>query len=301
MEENIKAIGIDLGGTNIKAALIDTNGNILEKAQEAIVDSAENQGKQWKGAIKDMVHSLQIAADQKNLPIGLSAPGIPNKEANAIAHMAGRLFGLVDFNWQEFINVPRLPVLNDALAALMAESRIGAGKDCDDLLMITLGTGVGGGIMINGKIHRGFLQRAGHVGHISVDFHGKGGIFSTPGNLEDAIGNSTVAHRSEGRFKTTKTLVEAHEAGDQFATYIWLDSIKKLAVGIISLSNAISPEKVILGGGISQAGNALLAPLNSFMEVYEWRPGGVGVPIVLAEGDAFAGAVGAAFYALENS
>lgn len=294
-----KAIGIDLGGTNIKAVLIDAEGNIIEKTQEAIVDNEKDEGKQWKEAIKAMVKTLQFKSGLPSVPVGLSAPGIPDKEAQCIAHMAGRLFGLVGFNWSEFVGIPHLPVLNDALAALIAESKIGAGKGSKDLLMITLGTGVGGGIMINGEIHRGFLQRAGHIGHISIDFHGRGGIFATPGNLEDAIGNSTIKERSEGRFETTKALVDAHLAGNHFATYLWLDSIKKLAVGIVSLSNAISPEKVILGGGISQAGSALLDPLNSFMDVYEWRPNGIKVPIVLAQGDAFAGAVGAAFYAME--
>ncbi len=295
-----KAIGIDLGGTNIKAVLIDESGKAIKKLQEPIVDNEAEQGKQWKEAIKAMIHTLQTTADAPSLPVGLSAPGIPDADAKCIAHMAGRLFGLVGFDWGKFVGMRHLPVLNDALAAIMAESRIGAGKGKKDLLMITLGTGVGGGIMINGKIHRGFLQRAGHVGHISVDFHGRGGIFATPGNLEDAIGNSTIKQRSEGRFETTKALVDAHLSGDHFATYLWLDSIKKLAVGIVSLSNAVSPEQVILGGGISQAGSTLLDPLNSFMDVYEWRPGGVKVPIVLAEGDAFAGAVGAAFYAMEN-
>ncbi|MEM1137238.1 MAG: ROK family protein [Bacteroidota bacterium] len=300
MEENHYAIGVDLGGTNIKSVLIDAKGNILKNLQEAIVDAEESKGKQWKDAIKTMIYTLRKEIDESQVPVGLAAPGVPDQKGQAIAYMSGRLYGLVGFSWAEFINESYLPVINDALAALVAESKIGAGKGANDLIIITLGTGVGGGIMIDGKIHQGYGQRAGHLGHITIDFHGTPGIFGMPGTLEDAIGNSTIKARSWERYSTTKALVEAYLQGNAFATHVWLDSVRKLSLGIISMCNAISPEKVIVGGGISKAGDALFKPLAEFMEVYEWRLGDLKVPIVSAECDAFAGAIGAAFYALEN-
>ena len=117
MKENFNAIGIDLGGTNIKAVLIDADGEVLRRLQEPIVDSEEQQGKQWKNAIKEMIQVLQKTSGHAALPIGLSAPGIPNKEASAIAYMAGRLYGLVGFNWAQFIGLHHLPVLNAAKAS----------------------------------------------------------------------------------------------------------------------------------------------------------------------------------------
>ncbi|WP_044239189.1 ROK family protein [Flexithrix dorotheae] len=295
------AIGIDLGGTNIKAILINEDGEILAQRQQPIIDTVKDNGAQWKNSIKEFIEELKSISGVNTETIGIAAPGLPDHSNHNISFMPGRLYGLENFNWSEFLQEENVMVINDAQAALIAESKIGAGKDYSNLLMVTLGTGVGGGIMIDGKIHQGNGQRAGHLGHISLDFQGHCGITGIPGSLEDAIGNSTIEKRSLGKYLSTASLVEDYKKGKPFASWIWLDSVRKLAIGLASFCNVLSPDKIILGGGICNAGKALFTPLEEFMENYEWKPGGLKVPIVKAKCNEFSGAVGAAFFAMVSS
>ena len=295
------AIGLDLGGTNIKGVLIDDTGEILQKGSWKTRDQQQGlqDGANWKAAIAEGLASLKKSAGAAVRAIGLSAPGIANEEATAIAYMPGRLQGLENFHWGHFLKENRVVVMNDAQAALVAESRFGAGKDCQNLVLLTLGTGVGGGILINGKLYSGFIQRAGHLGHLSIHSHSLNpGITNIPGSLEDAVGDATLERRSFGRYKDTHALVDAYQAGDPFASWVWLNTVKDLSAGICSICNGISPEKIILGGGITKAGKSLFDPLHSFMDVFEWRAGGVKTPIVQAKFREFAGAIGAAAHAL---
>lgn len=299
------AIGIDLGGTRIKGVLVDKTGRVLHKQTHTTLDTGDRSpetGEIWKKAVYDMVQELKDMYQQKVLSIGLAAPGLPNETNNAIAYMPGRLQGLEQFNWAAFLDKKNTPVsvINDAQAALVAEYETGAGQGAENLIMLTLGTGVGGAVMINGKLYQGNLKRAGHFGHISVDATGLRGITGTPGSLEDAIGNATLSRRSLGVYESTQELVAAFKEGDYFAAYIWLESVRNLSVGIISLINAFSPEIIILGGGIAQADNALFEPLEQFLNKYEWRPGGFKTPIKKATFHTFSGAIGAAFFSLQQ-
>jgi len=132
------------------------------------------------------------------------------------------------------------------------------------------------------------------LGHISLDPEGAPDICGTPASLEDAIGNCTVEPRSDGRFKTTHDLIAAHQAGDEFASKVWLKSVKALAAGIAGLINVLDPETVIIGGGIARAGEALFQPLREHLDQMEWSPTGSKVRIEPAKLGEFAGAHGAA-------
>lgn len=296
-----QVIGIDLGGTNIKAVWMDAQGNIVEKITRSTEDSEHKSPtfSVWQEQIKSIVTDISRKAG-KTLSVGLSAPGLPAKDARSISYMPGRLEGLENFDWSQYLPAEHVSVLNDAVSALLAERNYGAARGYQHVMMLTLGTGVGGALLINGKPYTGNLQRAGHMGHISLNPDGGTGILNLPGTLEYFVGNETIGKRSQGRFKSTHALVEAYKKEDHFATQVWLESLKKLALGISSLINVISPELIILGGGISKAGKALFDPLHALMEQYEWRPGGVSTPIVPAQMKEFAGAIGAAVYALEN-
>src|SRR5206468_2409626 len=125
-----------------------------------------------------------------------------------------------------------VPVINDANAALLGEVWVGAAKGCRNVILLTLGTGVGGAAMVDGHLLRGHLGRAGHLGHVSLDPGGALDIVNTPGSLEDAIGESTLAKRSGGRFKSTRELVEAFQKGSSEAAAIWLKSVRALAAAI---------------------------------------------------------------------
>ena len=285
-------IGIDLGGTRIKGVLLDTGtGKVLHKQ---ILPTNDGENGNWKAIVAQMVADLKAVSAESIDGIGLAAPGLPTADNQAVACMPGRLQGLEGFDWSGWLGEP-VRVLNDAHAALMAEARFGAARSVRNALMITLGTGVGGGLLVNGQLYQGFFQMAGHLGHITVDADSEQpDITNMPGSLEDAIGNVTVSRRSYGRYQTTHELVEAYRQGEPIATLVWLTSVRRLAVGIASMANLFSPETVILGGGLVQAGDALFGPLQTFLDLFEWRPAGKKTTIVKAHYEDWAGAIGAA-------
>jgi glucokinase len=176
----------------------------------------------------------------------------------------------------------------------------GAAAGCRDVILLTLGTGVGGAILSDGRLLKGAIGRAWHLGHISIDPNGERSIFGIPGALEPAIGNYNVARRSGGRFTSTRQLVDAHLAGDAQATEVWLASVNALARAVTSFINCLDPEVVILGGGIAQAGPALFEPLRRILDDIEWRPGGHRVRVVPAALGEWAGTCGAAWHAAQN-
>src|SRR5207237_7988665 len=165
-----------------------------------------------------------------------------------------------------------VPVLNDAHAALLGEAWVGAARGFQNGSMLTLGTGVGGAAMVDGRLLRGQIGRAGHLGHSSLDPDGPPDCAGTPGSLEVAIGNCTVQQRSRGRFQTTHELIAAHLKGDAEATAVWRKSVKALAAAVCSFMNILDPEAVLIGCGIARAGNALFDPLRQFLGPIGWRP-----------------------------
>jgi len=165
--------------------------------------------------------------------------------------------------------------------------------------MLTLGTGVGGAILADGKLLRGHIGRAGHLGHICLDVDSTDkSIVGMPGALECAIGNYNIRERTADGFATTHELIAAFRAGDHSAGEVWLKSIRALACALASFINIIDPEAIIIGGGIAQAGDALFDPLREELAKIEWRPGGHSVRVIPATLGEWAGAIGAAREAL---
>ena len=290
----MQAIGIDLGGTRIKGVLINRNGKILE---EIVMDTLLSD-EIWKQDVHKVYKTLAGSATEQYV-VGLSAPGIPNQINTAIAFLPNRLEGIEGFVWKDLLGAETY-VMNDAIAALSAEASFGSASNCENAVLITIGTGVGGAILIDKKIYQGAFQKAGHIGHMSVDMEGDPDICGMPGSLEEAIGNYSIAKRSNGRFNDTLELLDAMRANDSTASAIWQKSIKALAVSISSISNILSPEKVVLAGGITKAGDLLMEPLRTFMDSFEWRPGGKKISIELATFSDKAGAIGAAAFALNK-
>lgn len=291
------AIGIDLGGSRIKATALDRQGNILLKDYQSTNDDDSGV---WKNAIYETVQEIKGKLNIGDVVTGISAPGLPNAHNSAIAFMPGRLQGLENFIWSDFLKTPTF-VLNDAISALLAEANFGAAKNKKNVIMLTLGTGVGGAILIDSKPYQGAFNKAGHIGHMVIDSDGEPDIIGIPGSLEDAIGNCSIERRTKGKYKFTSELLDDFRKGDSFAREIWLTSVRKLAIGLASLTNILSPEMIILGGGITEAGKDLFEPLEEFMGKYEWRTGGNKTEIVKAQYGDMAGAVGAACFALDST
>jgi glucokinase len=286
-------LGLDIGGTSLKFVRVTAAGEVLERGKVPI----DADDPEWPRTVRARVAQTEQAHGPA-AAVGLGAPGIARPDGRGIWWMQGRLSELEGLDWATFLGRERVPVLNDAQAALAGEAWQGAAAGCGNVIMLTLGTGVGGAAMVDGRILRGKLGRAGHLGHISLDPDGPADIVRTPGSLEHAIGNCTMAQRTGGRFISTLALAAAAAGGDKEAATVWSKSVRALAAGIASLVNVLDPEVVILGGGIAAAGEALFEPLRRVLDEIEWRPHGTRARIEPARLGEYAGALGAAWNAL---
>lgn len=293
------AIGVDIGGTFTKLVAVTADGIVRSRARvETDGGSAER--------LLESVRSEITAAEQRvggAACIGLACPGLVRRDAVAVHWMKGRLEVLEGLEWQAALgrSAP-VPVINDAHAALLGETWLGAARGCRDVVMLTLGTGVGGAIVSDGRILTGATGRAGHLGHIALQVPATRDIVNTPGSLEDAIGNHNVLARSNGRFASTEALLAAYAQGDAHADQVWRTSVRCLAAGLASIINAVDPARIVLGGGIAaRAGRALFDLLDDYMNEYEWRPTPDRVEIVPASLGDEAGAIGAARHAMERT
>jgi glucokinase len=283
-------LGIDLGGTRIKAVAVTDDGEELERWS---VETSDSLGfTVWRERVKSLAKNCRARWGAPGW-IGLSAPGLAAADNRSIRFMPGRLDGLENFVWSDLLGA-EVYVANDAHAALAGEAWLGAAAGRRNAFMLTLGTGVGGAILADGRILQGAFGRAGHLGHTCLDIDGTPDITRIPGSIEDLFGDCTIAARSAGRFQSTQELVAAYELGDEGAIQIWLRSVRALGCAIASLINILDPDVVVLGGGISQAGKSLFGPLQDVLDEVEWRPGCHRVELAAAALGDFAGALGIA-------
>src|SRR5436190_2015659 len=188
------SIGLDVGGTNLRTLAFAADGRIL--AEEGLPTS-DDGSRGWLDRARAAVRSV-LARCPREAAVGVAAPGLPSRDGCSIAFMPGRLRGLEGLNWQQWLGLDsHVPVFNDAQAALMGEVWLGAAKGAANVVLLTLGTGVGGAAMVDGRVLRGHLGRAGHLGHVSLNPEGALDIVNTPGSLEDAIGEHNLAARSD--------------------------------------------------------------------------------------------------------
>ena len=289
--------GIDIGGTNVKAVAVTADGTVLARSSRETRDGRATAS-DWIEAARAAVAGFAAAQGGPPAAIGVCAPGLAATDARSIAHLPGKLAGLAGLDWTRELGRPDVvPVLNDAHAAIVGEAWTGAARGRRNVVLLTLGTGVGGAVICDGRLLRGAIGRAGHIGHLCLDPEGPKSITGMPGAVEMMFGDGTVAARSGGRFPTTTALVAGYRAGDPDAAQVWLRSVRALGCAIASCINLFDPEVVVLGGGIALAGDALFTPLAAEVERAEWRPAGYQVPVVAAALGEWAGAIGAARHA----
>ena len=289
-------IGIDLGGSCVKAVVVMPDGKTLTNHNLPFDAEADME---WANRLRELVQSIEENQDGKPDNMGFSAPGLAAPDGSCITHMPVRLEGLVGLNWQKFFDFGKaIPVLNDGHAALLGEAWLGAAKGFQTVILLTLGTGVGGAALVEGKLLRGRTGKAGHFAHTSLGPDGPQDDCGCPSSLELAIGNCSIPERSNGRFTHTWEMMDAIENGDDEAEEIWLKSVKGLATAICSFSNILDPEAVILGGGIAKAGNRLFVPLREHLEPLLWKTDNYELKLLPAQLGDLAGAYGAAANAM---
>jgi glucokinase len=271
---------------------ITRSGETLAQSNESF---DRGQRLHFAETIRELVERVTGVQGEAPTQIGLSAPGLAAEDGRSIAFMPGRLDGLVNLDWTSYLRASSpVPVLNDGHAALLGEVCFGAAKGLTNVIMLTLGTGVGGAAMVDGRLLRGHSGKAGHLGHVTLDMDGPPDVCDMPGSLEFQIGNCSIRERGGGKFATTHDLIAASRAGDAAAMRVWEHSLKALAVAIGGFTNVLDPEAVIIGGGIALAGDDLFKPLTALVPRFEWRVCGHEVKLLPAQLGELAGAFGAA-------
>jgi glucokinase len=276
MAEKIKcALGIDLGGTSIKLGVVSNLGVILSKT--SIPSNAELGPDEVISQIKKGIKQILAHKKEKIKGIGIGAPGVINTEKGTVEYPPnfpgwGRI-KLGKIIQKEF-GIKTL-IENDANAAAIGEFIFGAGRKYNSFVMITLGTGVGGGIIFNKKIYRGEFGAAGELGHISINYKGPKCKCGSVGCIEAYVGNNYLKQgvikdlqehpgskilelvNNEADLITPRTIQEAMEKGDEFAKTVVENMGIQLGAVLTSVSNMLDISTFIIGGGVSGFGKPL--------------------------------------------
>ena len=312
VDESRLAIGIDLGGTAIKAAIVRDNGEIV--AQDAAPTDAESGEHVVAGRISDLVDRIlshnQLSKDAI-AGIGVGVPGVTTTEGVVI--IAPNLYWHhVPFKkiLEERLNI-RVEIDNDANVAALAETRAGVGAGCDTLFFMTLGTGIGGGLIIDGKIHHGASFAAGEIGHMCVLPEGPVCACGKPGCLETLAAGPAMCRYvrisiSEGRDCaiqnvddiTPEAICRSAAAGDAVCQDSVNRAARYLGIATANIINVISPNVIAFGGGISAAGDTVLDPIIKAARKQALEGMFEHTRIVLATLGNDAGSLGAAFLVL---
>ncbi|SET62511.1 glucokinase [Salinibacillus kushneri] len=309
-------VGVDIGGTAIKFALIKENGYILKKWETptARKDNGSYIPEQIAHSVEEKLSEFDLNEEQI-LGMGAGAPGYVDVK-NGIVYEA------INLGWENFYLKQKLEehlnidtyVLNDANLAALGENWLGAGRDSNDLIAVTLGTGVGGGIIVNGEIINGVNGTGGEIGHITSTPNegprcncGRLGCIETYASatgitrqalqaLEKQVSTSLAnIHKEKGRLSSKDVFKEAAK-GDQTSQMIIDYTADLLGKMLADLAVSVNPSKIIIGGGVSKAGEQLLQPIRKSFQSYALGRIADVCQIVEAELDNDAGVAGAAYY-----
>ncbi|WP_421365203.1 ROK family glucokinase [Streptococcus suis] len=316
-----KIIGIDLGGTSVKLAILTTEGEIQEKwsIKTNILEDGSHIVPDIIDSIKHRFETHGLTKDDF-LGVGMGSPGVVDSEA-------GTVIGAYNLNWktlqlvkEQFESALGLPFFidNDANVAALGEQWVGAGNNNPNVVFMTLGTGVGGGVIAAGNLIRGVKGAGGELGHITVDFDdpfactcGKKGCLET---VASATGIVNLSRRyadqyagdaklkqmiDDGQDVTAKDVFDLAKEGDDLALIVYRHFSEYLGIACANIAAVLNPAYIVLGGGVSAAGEFLLDGVrkvfaeNSFPQIKE------STQIVLATRGNDAGVLGAASLVLK--
>ena len=293
-----RVIGVDLGGTKILAGVVDRGGAVERRHERPT--SVASQAELLAGL--DLV--VEELLDDGIAALGFGIPSMIDQRAGRAISSVNIPLADLDFRARmaERFGLP-VGIDNDGNAACIAEWAIGAGKGMRHMVMLTLGTGIGGGLILDGRPYRGAIGAGAELGHMVIEHDGPPcqGRCTGRGHLETlASGHAaTVAAQEEfGPAVDAHRLVRLAAEGDEKAVAILTELGRRLGSGIGSLVNIFNPELVVLGGGFAAAGDFLLAPAREVAR-REALPPGRDVPIVRAELGTAAGLIGAALVGFE--
>ena len=284
-------IGIDLGGTNIKAGVLDENGALIYRnpIETQAEHGFEHVFARLVGLVDQCIAGAQLSRSDI-FAIGYGTPG-PMSHKEGIIYASPNLPGWVNIPLRaKFSAATGLPVTleNDANAAGYGEFVAGAGKGTRDMVMLTLGTGIGGGIVIDGRLQRGAHDNAAEIGHIVAVPNGRPCPCGQLGCLERYGSANAVAERlvealeagedsvlkagvQAGRLPTSADVARAARAGDALAARIWDETCMYIGIACVSIQHVLNPELIVIGGGLIRAGGQLIDGVRDHFKRQTWR------------------------------
>ena len=314
-------IGVDLGGSKILTAVVDPQGRILS-SDESVTPATKGR----QAIIQSIIDSAHHALEQAGVgiseicAIGVGAAGISNPEAG-ILFTSPNLPGLRDVPLRDIVQErlgKKAFLINDANAAALGEFYFGAARGARNFIYITLSTGIGGGIVIDGKIYTGALGAAGEVGHMTIDDDGPVCNCGNRGCWETLASGTALAREARRRIKegartsildyadgdvekvTAQVIHSAAEQGDGLAKELIAQIGYYVGVGLANLINIFNPELIVIGGGLSNIGDMLLEPAFKVAEERAYKEAFEVVRFASAELGRNSGVLGAAAFALQE-
>jgi glucokinase len=305
-----QAVGIDFGGTTVKIGVVE-GSQVLDKAPPIATQDYPDA----TSLIDDIARTVKLM--QKGFPeiaaAGAGMPGFvdfPTGRVHRLTNVEGWVDIFLKKELEDRLEMPAV-VDNDANAMAYAEWKVGAGQGMNHLVALTLGTGVGGGLIIDGKLARGANSVGSELGHVSINYKGRTGPYGNHGGLEEYIGNHEIVARARELYReaghrlslddcSPKTLAESAQKGDPVALQVWDGIAEKLACALTSTVFLLNPEAIIIGGGVSKAGDLLFQPLQEKLFSQIGKPFQEHLQILPAQFGNEAGMIGAANLALEN-
>jgi glucokinase len=283
----MRALGLDLGGTNIKRVVLEDD-RVVER------DSEPTRSEEGVNAVLDRLAALAREAGTDG-SVGVALPGLVDSKGRGVLlpNLHGDWVGRpIAEPLRQALGRP-VRLLNDGHAFALAEARIGAARGAEDVLCIVCGTGIGGGLVIGGRLHLGVEDRAGEVGHHTVVEHGPLCGCGNRGCLETLAGARAIAGAA-GQ-SSFDDVVTAARRGDERAREALRRAAAYIGIAIANLTIFLTPQRIVVGGGVAEAGELLLDPLHAEVKRRAGRVAPLqAIEIVRATLGADAGAIGAA-------
>ena len=278
----MKYVGVDIGGTNLKAGLVDENGVLLATQKMKVASIADDDGLAWTVAslVQELAHTVNISVSDV-ASVGVGVPGTVEIRSGSINYTCNLPLRNVPLRklFHRYLSIP-LYIENDANCAALAEFLVGAGRDSKRFVTITLGTGVGAGIVHNGKIYHGANGMAGEVGHMVIQRgglpcpcgrHGCWEQYASATALKRMTAAALAAHshsilaqvvaENEGRVSGQSAFIAARR-GDPVGQQVCDEYVDYLACGVVNVVNIFQPDTLAIGGGVSnEAEEQLLLPV----------------------------------------
>lgn len=315
------AIGIDIGGTNVKLGIVDERGRVL--LRDTFATKGCRTRAELLDKLTDHIETLRLETRRRGLKlegVGIGAPGAIDVERGFV-YFFPNIPGWKDTPLKRILEKRlklRVHVDNDANAMALGESRFGAGRGAKNVIALTLGTGIGGGLVLDGKLFHGSDFSAAEIGHMVVDLDGPRCACGNRGCIEAFVGNgyftrSVMADLKKGkksvlrrwvlkekRELTPKLVQEAALRGDAYAKARWRDTGERLGTFLAGLANLLNPERFVVGGGIALGGELVLGPVRAALKKKAFPIASRFVKVMPAVLGNDAGLVGAAALALQK-